>query len=494
MKGTYYKYFLYLCGKYNHVMTIQQLYQLYREHPCITTDSRDCPQGSIFIALKGESFDGNKFALSALEKGCAYAIVDDPSLFSTPKGTLNPHLSPSGESEGGLNLESEGGLNQASGLILVPDCLQTFKDLAREHRRQFDIPVIGITGTNGKTTTKELIAAVLQQQYNVLFTQGNFNNDVGVPKTLFRLNDSHEIAVIEMGASHPGDIKTLVETAEPTCGLITNVGRAHLQGFGSFEGVKKTKGELYDFLRKQMEKGSFDDGMVFINADDSDLQQMADERGLILQSAYGTGTSDDIVVKGEVLACNPFLRFSWHIHDEEEGDTEPFTVQTQLIGAYNIYNMLAAITVGLYFDVEPALINKALHDYTPSNNRSQLTVTDNNRLIVDAYNANPSSMRVAIDNFRQMQVDHKMAILGDMRELGEASAEEHQRIADMLLDCHFEQVWLVGDEFARTNTPFRTFHDVEEVKAALRDHQPHGCHILIKGSNSLRLYQLPELL
>ena len=494
MKGTYYKYFLYLCGKYNHVMTIQQLYQLYREHPCITTDSRDCPQGSIFIALKGESFDGNKFALSALEKGCAYAIVDDPSLFSTPKGTLNPHLSPSGESEGGLNLESEGGLNQASGLILVPDCLQTFKDLAREHRRQFDIPVIGITGTNGKTTTKELIAAVLQQQYNVLFTQGNFNNDVGVPKTLFRLNDSHEIAVIEMGASHPGDIKTLVETAEPTCGLITNVGRAHLQGFGSFEGVKKTKGELYDFLRKQMEKGSFDEGMVFINADDSDLQQMADERGLILQSAYGTGTSDDIVVKGEVLACDPFLRFSWHIHDEEEGDTEPFTVQTQLIGAYNIYNMLAAITVGLYFDVEPALINKALHDYTPSNNRSQLTVTDNNRLIVDAYNANPSSMRVAIDNFRQMQVDHKMAILGDMRELGEASAEEHQRIADMLLDCHFEQVWLVGDEFARTNTPFRTFHDVEEVKAALRDHQPHGCHILIKGSNSLRLYQLPELL
>ena len=493
MKGTYYKYFLYLCGKYNHVMTIQQLYQLYREHPCITTDSRDCPQGSIFIALKGESFDGNKFALSALEKGCAYAIVDDPSLFSTPKGTLNlepgtlnPPSSPSGESEGGLN--------QASGLILVPDCLQTFKDLAREHRRQFDIPVIGITGTNGKTTTKELIAAVLQQQYNVLFTQGNFNNDVGVPKTLFRLNDSHEIAVIEMGASHPGDIKTLVETAEPTCGLITNVGRAHLQGFGSFEGVKKTKGELYDFLRKQMEKGSFDDGMVFINADDSDLQQMADERGLILQSAYGTGTSDDIVVKGEVLACDPFLRFSWHIHDEEEGDTEPFTVQTQLIGAYNIYNVLAAITVGLYFDVEPALINKALHDYTPSNNRSQLTVTDNNRLIVDAYNANPSSMRVAIDNFRQMQVDHKMAILGDMRELGEASAEEHQRIADMLLDCHFEQVWLVGDEFARTNTPFRTFHDVEEVKAALRDHQPHGCHILIKGSNSLRLYQLPELL
>ena len=209
-------------------MEIKELYQLYQQHPCITTDSRDCPEGSIFLALKGESFDGNKFAVQALEKGCSYAIVDEPSVLE--------------------NLEKPEDL--ANRIILVDDCLQTFKNLAREHRRQFDIPVIGITGTNGKTTTKELVAAVLSQKYNVLYTQGNFNNDVGVPKTLFRLTKEHEIAVIEMGASHPGDIKTLAETAEPTCGLITNVGKAHLQGFGSFEGVIKTKCELYDFLRQ----------------------------------------------------------------------------------------------------------------------------------------------------------------------------------------------------------------------------------------------------
>ena len=227
---------MYFCTKILVIMDIKELYKLYQQHPCITTDSRDCPEGSIFLALKGESFDGNKFALQALEKGCAYAIVDSEELRALH-----------------------------SSLIFVDDCLQTFKDLAREHRRQFDIPVIGITGTNGKTTTKELVAAVLSQKYNVLYTQGNFNNDVGVPKTLFRLTKEHEIAVIEMGASHPGDIKTLAETAEPTCGLITNVGRAHLQGFGSFEGVIKTKCELYDFLRSRK------DSLVFINADNEYL-------------------------------------------------------------------------------------------------------------------------------------------------------------------------------------------------------------------------------
>ena len=223
-------------------MDIKELYKLYQQHPCITTDSRDCPEGSIFLALKGASFDGNQYALQALEKGCAYAIVDDPTV------------------------------NQGdSRLILVDDCLQTFKDLAREHRRQFDIPVIGITGTNGKTTTKELIRAVLSECYNVMATEGNFNNDVGVPKTLFRLNEDHDIAVVEMGASHPGDIKTLVETAEPNCGLITNVGRAHLQGFGSFEGVCKTKGELYDFLCAH-------ECPVFVNRDNEHLMQMISER------------------------------------------------------------------------------------------------------------------------------------------------------------------------------------------------------------------------
>ena len=240
-------------------MDIKELYQLYLQHPCITTDSRDCPEGSIFLALKGESFDGNKFAEAALEKGCAYAIVDDP----------------------GIAKEQQSG-DHSGQFILVDDCLQTFKDLAREHRRQFDIPVIGITGTNGKTTTKELIAAVLSQKYNVLYTQGNFNNDVGVPKTLFRLTKEHEIAVIEMGASHPGDIKTLAETAEPTCGLITNVGRAHLQGFGSFEGVIKTKCELYDFLRTQ------EDALIFLNADNEYLIDQIGEDEDIWISPYST--------------------------------------------------------------------------------------------------------------------------------------------------------------------------------------------------------------
>ena len=221
-------------------MDIKELYKLYQQHQCITTDSRDCPEGSIFLALKGESFNGNKFAMQALEKGCSYAIVDE-DVANDPR------------------------------IIKVDDCLQTFKDLAREHRRQFDIPVIGITGTNGKTTTQELIAAVLSKKFNVLYTQGNFNNDVGVPKTLFRLNKEHEIAVIEMGASHPGDIKTLAETAEPTCGLITNVGRAHLQGFGSFEGVIKTKGELYDFMRSR------EDSLIFINADNEYLMDQISE-------------------------------------------------------------------------------------------------------------------------------------------------------------------------------------------------------------------------
>ena len=452
-------------------MSIKELYKLYKEHPYITTDSRDCPQDSIFLALKGASFDGNQFAVAALEKGCAYAIVDDPSIAATD------------------NLPA----TVSDRLILVDDCLQTFKDLAREHRRQFRIPVIGITGTNGKTTTKELIASVLAEKYNVLFTQGNFNNDVGVPKTLFRLTKEHEIAVIEMGASHPGDIKTLVETVEPTCGLITNVGRAHLQGFGSFEGVKRTKGELYDFLaREQLE--DFETGTVFINSDDKDLRAMADKRGIVIQCGYGTSGSEDVIVRGHVVACDPYLRFQWWIQDEEEGDSEKMTVVTHLIGAYNLYNMLAAISVGIFFDVDADDINHALENYTPTNNRSQLTVTEKNHLVVDAYNANPTSMAAAIENFRLMDVTPKMAILGEMGELGEVSHVEHQKVIDQLRAAGLDNVWLVGNEFTSIDCDYRKFRDVDEVKAAIRGQQPEGFYILIKGSNYNRLYQLPELL
>ena len=427
---------------------------------------RNYPEGSIFLALKGESFNGNKFALQALEKGCSYAIVDE-------------------------DLENLDKLDDR--IIKVDDCLQTFKDLAREHRRQFDIPVIGITGTNGKTTTKELVAAVLSQKYNVLYTQGNFNNDVGVPKTLFRLTKEHEIAVIEMGASHPGDIKTLAETAEPTCGLITNVGKAHLQGFGSFEGVIKTKCELYDFLRTR------EDGLIFINADNDYLvDQIGDEEEIWL-SPYSTDPENQYTcISGEIIACDPFLKFRWReplMTLEEEGrSTKWHKVQTQLIGSYNIDNLLAAIAVGINFGVDRKKICAALEAYTPSNNRSQMTVTEKNHLVVDAYNANPTSMQAALDNFRRMEVPHKMAILGQMGELGADSDAEHRQLVADLEASGFEEVWLVGDNFADIPCAFRKFHDVEEVKTAIREQQPEGRYILIKGSNSNKLFQLPELL
>jgi len=440
-------------------MDIKELYKLYQQHPCITTDSRNCPEGSIFLALRGESFDGNMYALQALEKGCSYAIVDED--IDEP----------------------------SSHLLKVDDCLQTFKDLAREHRRQFNIPVVGITGTNGKTTTKELIRAVLSECYNVMATEGNFNNDVGVPKTLFRLTDEHDIAVVEMGASHPGDIKTLVETAEPNCGLITNVGRAHLQGFGSFEGVCKTKGELYDFLVSH-------DCPIFINRDNEHLMQMIQERGQQPDLYfYGQSDNQDILIRGEVVSCAPFLKFRWREQDAETGFTsEWMEVQTHLIGAYNLDNMLAAITVGYVNNIPFEQINHALENYVPTNNRSQLTETEKNHLIVDAYNANPTSMKAALDNFRLMEVSPKMAILGKMGELGDVSDEEHQKIIKLLEEARFDEVWLVGEEFQKANSSFRTFANVDEVKAAIAQEQPQGRYILIKGSNSTHLYELPALL
>ena len=439
------------------VMEIKALYELYKQHPVITTDSRDCPKGSIFLALKGESFNGNKFALQALEKGCAYAIVDE-------------------------DVETSN-----SQIIRVDDCLQTFKDLAREHRRQFDIPVVGITGTNGKTTTKELIAAVLGKKYNVMYTEGNFNNDVGVPKTLFRLNDSYDIAVVEMGASHPGDIKTLVETVEPTCGLITNVGRAHLQGFGSFEGVMKTKGELYDFLKRREERGERRETCIFLDADNEYLVKMAKERDMKNVITYGSNV-------GKVVSCDPFVNFEWY------NDQSSVVVRTHLIGAYNISNILAAMTVGKYFDVPADKIREAIEEYTPSNNRSQLTITADNRLVVDAYNANPTSMAAAIENFKAIKSDKelkKMAIIGQMGELGDVAEEEHQKVLQQLTDANLDKIWLVGEgswDIAEGRPGIKIFKDVEEVKTAIGNEKPCGYYILIKGSHSNRLDKIVELL
>lgn len=451
-------------------METADLYQCYLD--CgerYTTDSRDCPAGSIFFALKGESFNGNRFAAASLEKGCRYAVIDDPEALPEDLRGTKP--------AGRMTLV-------ADRYILVPDVLTAFKQLARHHRRRFSIPVIGITGTNGKTTTKELIAAVLQERYNVMYTQGNFNNDVGVPKTLLSLRQGHEIAVVEMGASHPGDIRRLVEYAEPTCGLITNVGRAHLQGFGSFEGVKQTKAELYDFLADHH-------ALLFLNEDNSDLMEMASARNFGRIISYGQ--TDGTTVEGHVTACDPFLRFEWMQHLTPQAS--PIMQDTRLIGAYNIDNMLAAIAVGLHFGIAPAQIRHALAHYTPSNNRSQLEITAKNKLVVDAYNANATSMAAAIDNFARIQTGQpKMAILGDMRELGDASAEEHQRVISELEDAGLDKVWLVGEEFMKTDTRYRRFPDVEAVETALREEQPEGYYILIKGSNGIRLHQLPALL
>ena len=437
-------------------MNSKELYEIYKQHPVITTDSRDCPEGSIFIALKGESFDGNQFAAQALDKGCAVAIVDDEQVYNSYHGDKQ--------------------------MILVPDTLQAYKDMAREHRRRFDIPVIGITGTNGKTTTKELVRAVLAERYDEMATEGNFNNDVGVPKTLFRLSVMHEIAVIEMGASHPGDIKTLAETAEPTCGLITNVGKAHLLGFGSLEGVIRTKGELYDNLATRK------DSVIFVNADNEHLMGILPQ-GVKTECYTCDKSKQGARVYGQLIACDPFLRLKWR---EKGGDWHEVT--THLIGSYNIDNVLAAVTVGLHFDITPEQICHAIENYTPSNNRSQLTETEHNHLVVDAYNANPTSMAAALDNFSLMEVSPKMAILGEMRELGESSHEEHVRMVEKLKGCPFDEVWLVGKEFQDIECPYRKFDDVEQVKAAIAECRPEGRYILIKGSNGNRLFQLPEVL
>lgn len=466
-------YFSYLCTKYMYKeMNASDLYSIYLQHPQVTTDSRSLPataptDGSdcgIFIALKGASFDGNKFAAMALQRGCSYAVIDEAEYMVEGDGRY----------------------------ILVDDALEAFKQLAREHRRHFSIPVVGITGTNGKTTTKELVSAVLAKRYKVMHTEGNFNNDVGVPKTLLRLAPEHEIAVVEMGASHPDDIRKLVEYVEPTQGLITNVGRAHLQGFGSFEGVMQTKGELYDWLKAHQ-------ALVFANMANPHLAKMLEDRQMTQCLSYGQ--SDENLryeVTGRVVSCNPFVKLQWEFAPKTgaaTGQCERHEVQTQLVGTYNADNLLASIAVGLHNGVAPQLIDEALAEYRPTNDRSELERTTDNLLIVDAYNANPSSMAAAIDNFVRISVaEPKMAILGDMRELGAASADEHQRVVDSLEKAGLTDIWLVGGEFAKTNTHFRKFENVEEVKAAIAENKPRGKCILVKGSNGTKLFELPKLL
>lgn len=434
------------------MMKIEELYSIYRRCGVLTTDSRNVAEGSIFFALKGASFDGNDYALAALEKGAAYAVVDNPEIAA-----------------------------QDERLILTEDVLATLQQLARHHRMQFDIPVVAVTGTNGKTTTKELVSTVLSAKFKTLHTLGNLNNHIGVPLTLFRLDETTEMAVVEMGASAPGEIKTLVNIACPTHGLITNVGRAHLQGFGSFEGVKKTKGELYDYLEAH-------GGKAFCNVDNGDLREMIALRSRLEYAGYGAS-----VQKAEVLPVTveePFLRLQ----------TAEGPVATSLIGSYNRDNVLAALCVGEYFGVTREMAASAIAGYKPSNNRSQLIRTGHNLLIVDAYNANPTSMAAALDNFASTEFPSKALILGDMLELGEYSLEAHKDVLKKALEITSD-VTLVGkSEFKAAAAALgmadklKCYTTSAELKEIYDADRPEGHSILIKGSNGTRLTILVEAL
>ncbi len=427
------------------------LYEIYKSHPIICTDSRTCLPGSLFFALKGDNFDANAFALGALEKGAAFAVVD----------------------------KEEYALDER--FILVNDTLVTLQELARFHRRQLGTKIIGITGTNGKTTTKELIAAVLKQKYNTHFTQGNFNNHIGVPLTLLQLKPEHEIGVIEMGANHPGEIKMLSEIALPDFGIITNVGKAHLEGFGSFEGVMKTKAELYDFIHAENRK-------IFLNTGNENLLEMANNSGFsdrkgVLPYCLNSDIENKLAT-GKVISSSPLLEMQCIT---SKGG---FDVKTQLIGTYNAENVLAAVSIGTFFDIPNEKIKFALESYQPQNNRSQFTQTEKNKLIIDAYNANPTSMQAAVLNFAVMEAENKTLIIGDMLELGGQSDMEHQRIVDLINENGFSDVYLVGKCFQAVKSNFIKFADVEKLKEHIQNKQLQNRFILIKGSHGIHLEKI----
>ena len=396
-----------------------------KESISVSTDTRNLPAGCVFFALHGANFDGNKFAKQALEQGAALAVIDNPE-YALPEGTL-----------------------------LVDNTLLALQDLAREWRRELGLPIIGVTGTNGKTTTKELLAAVLSTKYNIHYTQGNLNNQIGVPLTLLQLTRAHEMAIIEMGASHPGDIKELVEIAEPNYGLITNVGRAHLEGFGSFEGVQRTKQELYDYLAAHQ-------GTIFRNSDNAYLAQMENNSTQLYTTLH---------------------------HSTQLYTTGTMPSGTNLVGEYNAENVSAAICVGEYFGISREQAFDAIRQYVPTNNRSQKIQTANNQLIVDAYNANPTSMQAAINAFKG-----DTYILGAMRELGDYTHLEHQNIVNMLAERKAESVFLVGEEYLQTTSPYPVFENVEQLHQHFEEHPLKGKHILLKGSRSTRMEKLLDIL
>ncbi|MGZ3903699.1 MAG: UDP-N-acetylmuramoyl-tripeptide--D-alanyl-D-alanine ligase [Bacteroidia bacterium] len=413
----------------------------------ITTDTRKIVEGSVYFALKGENFNGNTFAADALAKGCAYVVVDEKEQVKSDK------------------------------YILVDDVLATLQKLANHHRKYSDLPVIAITGSNGKTTTKELVHAVLSKKFNTQYTKGNLNNHIGVPLTLLSITEEHEMAVVEMGANHQGEIDMLSRIAEPDFGIITNIGTAHLEGFGGIEGVKKGKTELYRYLK---EKG----GIVFLHGDDEVLVGLSKENH---KYTYGTKKLYDVV--GKFSESNLFVELAWKTRYTATELKGAEFIKTNLVGVYNYNNALCAACVGTYFKVDDALIKEAISSYNPTNNRSQLFKTENNTLILDYYNANPSSMQVAIDNFAAMPAQNKMLVLGDMLELGEGSIEEHQALIKLLEEKKLDDYILVGPIFSSLQKE-KSFLNSKMAFDFFKAGNPKNKTILIKGSRGIALEEV----
>jgi UDP-N-acetylmuramoyl-tripeptide--D-alanyl-D-alanine ligase len=429
-------------------MTVENLYSLFLQHPEISTDSRQIPEGAIFFGLKGDHFDGNEFAGYAIDKGASFAIIDDFRYRVDDR------------------------------CILVENVLASLQQLANHHRNQFRIPVLAITGTNGKTTTKELIHAILSKKYQTLATTGNLNNHIGVPLTLLNLKPGTEIAIVEMGANHPGEIDLLCRIAEPTHGIITNIGKAHLEGFGGFESVISTKTELYRFLKSRQ-------GIAFVNTGNPLLVQHTGGMKVIPYETVQTTSIDE-----QTHPEDPYLKMRIKIDGQE------IILSTKLFGQYNAENILAAACIGHFFGVEPEKIKEAIESYQPQNNRSQVLQTQSNLLILDMYNANPSSMEPALQNFAGSPPIRKVLILGDMLELGSECDKEHQNILELIEKLGFTEVYLVGPVFTRLNTKreWLCFQDSELARMWLDYHRLTDATILLKGSRGIKLEKLVDLL
>jgi UDP-N-acetylmuramoyl-tripeptide--D-alanyl-D-alanine ligase len=422
-------------------MQIEQLYSIYQQYPSVQTDTRKLKKGDIFFALKGGNFNGNQFAKQAIETGAAYAVIDEKEFEISGK------------------------------TILVDDVLTSLQQLAKHHRRQFIIPFIAITGSNGKTTTKELIHAVLSTTYKTYTTEGNLNNHIGVPLTILKIKSDAEMAVIEMGANHLGEIASYCSFTLPTHGIITNIGKAHLEGFGNLEGVKKAKGELFDFLRGEPH------AFAFVMWDYEYLREMS--KGISGIIKYGT--EEDAHITGQVKRSEPYLEI-----EITQGLDDPF-IQTHLVGDYNLPNILAAVTVGKTFKVPEEKIKSAIENYEPTNSRSQLLEKGSNKIILDAYNANPSSMKLAVENFAKLQAFDKVLILGAMAELGEESLNEHAAIVDLIKQNNWKSVALVGGDFLKINHSFLKFENALQAKEWFQQQNFKDTHLLIKGSRSMQM-------